>query len=84
MMFESTIEIGEESLTVNWLMYKSYEAQRDTVPNVAAERWKKIYINQPDYERVYQELNRRSVHKGYDSVHNEFDSVHKEKIYGCA
>lgn len=75
-MFEVMVDLEYEELEINWLMYKSYEAQRDNAPNVEVERWKKIYINQPDYEKVYQATH--SVHKGFRSVHKDFDSVHNE------
>lgn len=70
-MFEVTIQLEKEELEVNWLMYKSYEAQRNIAPNVEPHRWKRIYINQSDYEKVYQ-----SIH----SVHSEFRSVHKRLV----
>lgn len=63
-MLEVTMEIEEENVTVNWLMYKSYEFQRINAPDVELERWRKIYFHQEDYEKIYQELRKKeSVHK---------------------
>ena len=59
-MFDRVIELADETLTINWLMYKSYEFQRDNAPNVPAERWKNVYLFQKDYEKVYQARN--SIH----------------------
>lgn len=39
---------------VDWLMYRSYEHNRDRSPDIEAERWRKIYINAQDYEIIYQ------------------------------
>ena len=67
-MFEVTVQLEKEELEVNWLMYKSYEAQRKNAPNVEVHRWKRIYFHQSDYEKIYQEIH---------SVHSESHSVHK-------
>lgn len=66
MIFDIEVELANETLTINWLMYKSYEAQRENAPLVPAERWKSVYLFQEDYEKVYQ----------------EWHSVHKEVSYG--
>ncbi len=60
MIFDRVIELSDETLTINWLMYKSYEFQRDNAPNVSAERWQSVYLFQEDYEKVYQD--RHSIH----------------------
>ncbi len=39
---------------VNWLMYKSYEFQRENSPHIKPERWKEIYLYQELYEKIYQ------------------------------
>ncbi len=70
-MFEVVIHLEKESIEINWLMYKSYEAQRNNAPEVEVHRWRKIYIHQAAYEKVYQENH---------SVHSEFGSVHKRLL----
>lgn len=44
-----------ESETINWLMYHSYEFNRDRSPDINPERWRKIYFNAETYEKIYQE-----------------------------
>lgn len=41
--------------TLNWLMYRSYEFNRDRSPHVEPSRWRKLYLNQETYEKIYQE-----------------------------
>ncbi len=72
MNWEVSIKLEEENLCVNWLAYKSYEFQRDNAPSVSPIRWRKVYIFQQDYEKVYQAF------RAGNSVHMELDSVHKE------
>ncbi len=69
-MFEVVVQLEKEALEINWLMYKSYEAQRNNAPNVEVKRWRKLYIHQSKYEKVYQEAH--SVHKKLDSIHKEY------------
>ncbi len=81
MLFDIMVDLENESLEINWLMYKSYENQRENSPHVAPKRWKRLYFFQGDYERVYQAI-KHSVHKGIHSVHKQIDSVHKEVNHG--
>lgn len=40
---------------INWLMYCSYEFNRDRSPQISPERWRQIYFNSEVYEKIYQE-----------------------------
>lgn len=51
-----TIEVSKKNDLVNWLIYSSYEANRDRCPYIAPERWEKIYTNAKTYEKIYQEM----------------------------
>lgn len=81
MMFDIMVDLEDETLEINWLMYKSYEAQREDSPDVEPKRWKRLYFFQGDYEKVYQAV-KYSVHKGFNSVHKKIESVHKEVFNG--
>lgn len=81
MLFNMTVDLDNESIEVNWLMYKSYEAQRENSPHIEPKRWKRLYFFQSDYEKVYQAI-KHSVHKGIDSVHKKINSVHKKVFNG--
>lgn len=61
MTCELSVQIEEENICVNWLMYKSYEFQRDNAPSIKAERWRLLYINQEIYEKIYQNIRRNHV-----------------------
>ena len=54
MTYEATIERREGSLCIDWLMYKSYEFQRNNAPQITPERWRRLYFNQEVYEKIYQ------------------------------
>ncbi len=41
-------------ISVDWLMYRSYEHNRDRSPDIEPERWRKLYFNAQDYEIIYQ------------------------------
>jgi len=45
----------EEEQTVDWLMYRSYEFNRDRSPEIEPSRWRAIYYNQETYEKIYQQ-----------------------------
>lgn len=42
--------IGE----IDWLMYRSYEHNRDHSPHIPVDSWRKIYYNAEIYEKIYQ------------------------------
>jgi hypothetical protein len=42
-------------LVIDWLMYRSYEFNRDRSPHVEAERWRAIYLSADTFEKIYQE-----------------------------
>lgn len=52
--------IDDTEQAVDWLMYRSYEHNRNLSPEVEPERWRKIYFNQETYEKIYQELKEKS------------------------
>lgn len=60
-MMNKTYLIGDEEITVNYLMYKSYEFQRSSCPDVDPERWRKLYFYQENYEKIYQTLKDQYV-----------------------
>jgi len=61
------IKIVRAMMGINWLMYKSYEFQRTTSPEVKPERLRKLYINSKAYEEIYQLLKNGAVHKGEEN-----------------
>lgn len=40
---------------IDWLMYRSYEHNRDRSPDIEPERWRKLYLYAAEYEKIYQE-----------------------------
>ena len=38
---------------VDWLMYRSYEHNRDLSPEIPAEKWNKIYKDAEVYKTIY-------------------------------
>ena len=79
MLFDIVVDLEKESLQINWLMYKSYESQRDDSPQVEPKRWKSLYFFQSDYEKVYQSI-KQSIHKRINSVHKRINPVYKEDV----
>ncbi|KKM91045.1 hypothetical protein LCGC14_1232520 [marine sediment metagenome] len=58
MKFEVLFYLDGKNHLINWLMYKSYEYQRDSFPDVESSRWRRLYFNQSIYEKIYQEYRR--------------------------
>jgi len=52
------LDIEDEHLAVDWLMYRSYEAQRKRSPHIEPERWKALYIFAPVYEKIFKHFNK--------------------------
>ncbi len=40
---------------VEWLMYRSYEHNRNLNPERSVESWEKLYLYAKDYEKIYQQ-----------------------------
>lgn len=53
MKFSSGKKVGNV-VEIDWLMYRSYEFQRDNSPKIEAKEWKRLYYNQEIYEEIYQ------------------------------
>lgn len=47
------LDIDGTEETIDWLMYKSYEFNRQRSPHISPERWRKIYYNSETYEKIY-------------------------------
>lgn len=60
MRFKNSGDGRNDLSPINWLMYKSYEFQRDNSPHIEAERWRKLYLYQEEYEKIYQALRRKN------------------------
>ena len=48
---------------LNWLMYRSYEFNRERSPDIEPERWRKLYFNADAYEKIYQEKKQQCLFK---------------------
>lgn len=48
------IYLEGEQICVDWLIYRSYEANRDYSPQITPSRWRALYLNQELYEKIYQ------------------------------
>lgn len=59
------LDIEGSTQAIDWLMYRSYEFNRDRSPDIAPERWRQIYYNQEVYEKIYQE---RGTHVSSSNV----------------
>lgn len=46
--------LEKEQICVDWLIYRSYEANRLNSPHIEPARWRKLYLNQEIYEKIYQ------------------------------
>lgn len=51
-LYNEEISVMDEE--INWLMYRSYEFNRQRSPHIPIESWRKIYYNAETYERIYQ------------------------------
>lgn len=49
------VEVDGVNLVVDWLMYRSYEFNRERSPFIHPDRWRKIYYNAEMYEKIYQQ-----------------------------
>lgn len=53
-----TIEIYPDHLEpleiMELMMYRSYEHQRNVHPEIEPEKWRKLYLNQEKYEKIYK------------------------------
>lgn len=55
---EKTLTANDETIAIDWLMYRSYEFNRDRSPSIEPERWRKLYLNADLYEKIYQETKK--------------------------
>lgn len=66
MIYEPPFEhmiIDDQEVKIDWLMYCSYEHNRKKSPHIPPQEWKKIYVNQEVYEKIYQNLkNKRKTY----------------------
>jgi len=51
--FKNVVLEGELQC-IDWLIYRSYEANRLNSPHVEPTRWRNLYLNQEIYEKIYQ------------------------------
>lgn len=49
--------VDDSLISVDWLMYRSYEFNRKRSPQIEPSRWKAIYIYADKYEKIYQYFN---------------------------
>jgi hypothetical protein len=55
---EKALVENDEAIVIDWLMYRSYEFNRDRSPEIEPQRWRKIYFNADLYEKIYQGTNK--------------------------
>ena len=55
MMLPKHFEVDDEELIIDWLMYRSYEYNRDRSPEIEPSRWRAIYFYADLYEKIYQD-----------------------------
>ncbi len=53
-----TVKATDEIIAIDWLMYRSYEFNRDRSPDIEPQRWRKLYFNADLYEQIYQETKK--------------------------
>lgn len=47
------VDIDGIHQNIDWLMYRSYEFNRNRAPHIKPESWRKIYYNADVYEKIY-------------------------------
>lgn len=58
--FTKQIKLQDSTISIDWLMYQSYAFNRSRKPEIAPERWRKLYFNAEIYEKIYQEKKNES------------------------
>ncbi len=54
---EKEVLIDDAIVAVDWLMYRSYEFNRNRSPHIEPHRWRAIYLYAEKYEKIYQSIN---------------------------
>ena len=67
---------------LDWLTYRSYEAQRINSPHIEYQRWGILFANVENLETIYRGLNKMELQ--YDRAENRRQFYHFLKCYEAA
>ena len=58
---------NETKPLIDWLTYRSYEAQRINNPHIPDYRWRKLYSQAIEFEEIYNNYVKSSKKQGDNS-----------------